>query len=71
MSLWQENYAHEDPQKVNKVKAIYNTMNLQDLYHQFEEQSYQDIMLLIEKHSLSLPKQLFVDMTRKIYKRQK
>ena len=67
----QENYAQHDAAKVAQVKAVYNQLELQKVYAQYEESSYHELMKLIDKLSGDLPKEMFVAYARKIYKRQK
>jgi len=59
------------PEKIAKVKDLYKTMGLQEVYTEYEEQSYKDLSQLIEKLSGNLPKEMFTAFAQKIYKRQK
>ena len=54
-----------------KVKALFAELELQRMYEEYEESSYQDLMQLIEKLSGKLPKQIFTAFAQKIYKRNK
>jgi farnesyl diphosphate synthase len=66
----EENYGHHDPQKVKKVKALYNELQLERIFHEYEEESYKAIQkLLSEIHSM--PKEAFEFLLKKIYKRSK
>ncbi|XP_035666671.1 farnesyl pyrophosphate synthase-like isoform X2 [Branchiostoma floridae] len=67
----QENYGQNDPAKVAAVKQLYQELRLQDEFWKFEESSYSQLMQLINSSSLDLPKDMFVEFARKIYKRQK
>ncbi|XP_078572346.1 farnesyl pyrophosphate synthase-like isoform X1 [Branchiostoma floridae x Branchiostoma japonicum] len=67
----QENYGQNDPAKVAVVKQLYQELRLQDEFWKFEESSYSQLMQLINSSSLDLPKDMFVEFARKIYKRQK
>lgn len=69
--LLEENYAQKDSAKVAKVKELYNELKLQDLYHQYEEDSYKQLIQLIEKLSGNLPKEMFIAYANKIFKREK
>jgi farnesyl diphosphate synthase len=64
------NYGSDDPDKVERVKALYRELELPKLYAAFEEQSYNLISTHIQQMSPGLPKQLFVDMLQKIYRRR-
>ena len=67
----QENYAQWDPDKVQLVKDVFNELNLQQVYQEYEESSYRKLTSLIDTHSGELPKDMFLAFARKIYKRQK
>ncbi|ESO97346.1 hypothetical protein LOTGIDRAFT_214193 [Lottia gigantea] len=67
----QENYAQNDEEKIEKVKKLYRDLNLSQVYQDYEEKSYQELMNLIEKSSGNLPKQMFIAFAMKIYKRKK
>jgi len=70
-TILEENYADDVPEKIAKVKDLYKTMGLQEVYTEYEEQSYKDLSQLIEKLSGNLPKEMFTAFAQKIYKRQK
>ncbi|XP_078334449.1 farnesyl pyrophosphate synthase-like [Crassostrea virginica] len=67
----EENYADTDPGKVQKVKDLYKELQLKELYHEFEEESYNELLTLIEDHSGGLPKSVFLKFAKRIYKREK
>ncbi|KAL2483686.1 Uncharacterized protein Fot_45130 [Forsythia ovata] len=45
-----ENYGKEDPACVAKIKELYKTLKLQDIYFEYESQSYEKITKSIEAH---------------------
>lgn len=69
--ILENNYADKDPSKVQKVKDLYIELQLKALYHEFEEESYTELLTLIESHCGSLPKSVFQGFAKKIYKRDK
>ena len=71
ISFPQANYGKSDKGCVEKVKAVYESLNLRQLYAEYEEQSYQNIEKLINEHSDVLPTPVFLELRDKIYKRQK
>ena len=71
ISFPQANYGKWDKGCVEKVKAVYESLNLRQLYAEYEEQSYQNIGKLINEHSDVLPAPVFLELRDKIYKRQK
>ena len=65
------NYGKEDAVAVSVVKDLYNKLQLPVLYHAYEEKSFQDICELIKSQREGFPKQLFLFLALKIYKRQR
>ncbi|XP_041844566.1 farnesyl pyrophosphate synthase isoform X1 [Melanotaenia boesemani] len=64
-------YGRDDEDSVEKVKALYNTLQMQTLYHKYEEESYQRLQKLIAHHAQNLPHSIFLNFAKKIYKRNK
>lgn len=56
---------------MEKVKAIYRDLKLDDVYKQYEETSYEEITNLINSIDSAVPKEVFLDFASKIYKREK
>ncbi|XP_007457999.1 PREDICTED: farnesyl pyrophosphate synthase isoform X1 [Lipotes vexillifer] len=67
----QENYGQKEAEKVARVKALYEEMNLRAVFTQYEEHSYSHIMGLIEQYAAPLPTAIFLGLANKIYKRKK
>ena len=53
------------------MKKLYHELNLKQVYKNFEEESYKDIVELISQKSANLPEGLFLEFVKKIYKRDK
>lgn len=68
--ILQENYGQKEAEKVARVKALYEEMNLSAVYMQYEEDSYSHIMGLIEQYAAPLPPAIFLGLAQKIYKRK-
>lgn len=66
-----ENYGQHDKKKVERVKELYQELSLDQVYRDYEETSYQQLMSLINDTSGPLPSSVFVSFAQKIYKRQK
>ncbi|KAK2164961.1 hypothetical protein LSH36_57g08055 [Paralvinella palmiformis] len=66
-----DNYGQNDSAKVSKVKDLYIELGLPDLYQQYEDESYKQLMELIDKLSGSLPKEMFVAYMNRIFRRQR
>lgn len=64
------NYGQNDMSKVQIVKNLYNELELQQVYKNYEEKTYNAVMEHINQMSPGLPKGLFVDMIQKIYQRK-
>ncbi|KAK6326850.1 hypothetical protein J4Q44_G00024950 [Coregonus suidteri] len=64
-------YGRHDSVSVEKVKALYNTLQMSTLYHQYENDSYQRLQKLIARHAQNLPHAVFLNFAKKIYKRNK
>ncbi|XP_042296896.1 farnesyl pyrophosphate synthase [Sceloporus undulatus] len=67
----EENYGQNDPDKVVRVKQLYEALDLKAVYQQYEETSYQRLLGLIAQHAIRLPSQIFLGLAQLIYKRQK
>ncbi|KAL2915886.1 Farnesyl pyrophosphate synthetase [Polyrhizophydium stewartii] len=69
-ALLDANYGQKDPAKVAIVKAIYRDLDIETLYRQYEEESYQRITALINQVEDDLiPREMFVTFMNRIYKR--
>ena len=69
--ILQENYGKEDKIAVSVVKEIYNKLDLSTTFKSYEENSFKEICDLIESQREDFPKQLFIFLAQKIYKRKK
>uniref|UniRef100_A0A8C3YRF0 Farnesyl pyrophosphate synthase n=1 Tax=Catagonus wagneri TaxID=51154 RepID=A0A8C3YRF0_9CETA len=69
--ILQENYGQKEDEKVARVKALYEEMNLQAVFLQYEEASYSHLMGLIEQYAAPLPPAIFLELAHKIYQRRK
>ncbi|XP_028836634.1 farnesyl pyrophosphate synthase [Denticeps clupeoides] len=64
-------YGRSDAESVERVKALYDTLDMPVRYLQYEEESYQRLQKLIECHAQNLPHTVFLNFAKKIYKRNK
>uniref|UniRef100_A0A3Q3W0G5 Farnesyl pyrophosphate synthase n=1 Tax=Mola mola TaxID=94237 RepID=A0A3Q3W0G5_MOLML len=64
-------YGRHDDASVEKVKALYNTLQMSALYHSYEDESYRRLQKLIASHAQNLPHSVFLNFAKKIYKRNK
>ncbi|KAG9461626.1 hypothetical protein GDO78_016213, partial [Eleutherodactylus coqui] len=69
--ILQENYGQDDAEKVQRVKQLYDTLELPAVYSRYEEKSYQRLQTLTSQLANGLSKEIFLGLARKIYKRQK
>jgi farnesyl diphosphate synthase len=58
-----------DPEKVNRVKQLYEDLMLPHTYEIYEEESYKIISTHIQQVSRGLPHQIFFKILEKIYRR--
>lgn len=70
-AILQENYGQHEADRVARVKEVYKALKLQELYANYEESSYKDVLNLIDTVNVALPKEMFYEYARKIYKRKK
>ena len=54
---------------MEKVKVVYEALNLRQLFAEYEEQSYQRIGKLINEHSDVLPAPVFLELRDRVYNR--
>ncbi|CAF3194035.1 unnamed protein product [Rotaria socialis] len=47
--ILRDNYGNDDQNKVQRVKDIYEELNLKEIYQQYEEKTYQNIIQLINQ----------------------
>eukprot|EP00731_Ephydatia_muelleri_P025482 Em0017g565a len=64
------NYGCKDPACAQRVKEVYKQLNMEKVFRDYEEESYQKLMKQIESASSSLPSGMFVDFANRIYKRK-
>jgi len=69
--LLKANYGKDDSQAVGVVKDLYKQLDLEQTYREYEEESFKSICQLIKSHKNGFPKELFLFLVMKIYKRQK
>jgi farnesyl diphosphate synthase len=66
-----ENYGQKDAERVQKVKQVFKELDIEGIYHAYENESYQRISELIKAvDEALLPQQMFVDFMNRIYKRK-
>ncbi|KAI7842723.1 hypothetical protein COHA_003653 [Chlorella ohadii] len=66
----EESYGKDDEEAVQRVKAVYRELDLEALFKQYEQESYDKLVKTIEGQDL-LPQAVFTMLLKKIYKRQK
>ncbi|XP_010157269.1 PREDICTED: LOW QUALITY PROTEIN: farnesyl pyrophosphate synthase [Eurypyga helias] len=69
--ILEENYGRKEPEKVAKVKELYEALGMRAAFQEYEESSYRRLQELIAKHANRLPREIFLGLAQKIYKRQK
>ncbi|XP_044473020.1 farnesyl pyrophosphate synthase-like isoform X1 [Mangifera indica] len=66
-----ENYGKADPACIAKVKELYNIIDLQGAFTEYESESYEKLIKSIEAHPSEAIQALLKSFLAKIYKRQK
>lgn len=64
-------YGRSDAESVERVKALYDSLEMPLRYHHYEEESYLRLQSLIQRHAQNLPHAVFLNFAKKIYKRKK
>lgn len=67
--ILKECYGSQEPEKVARIKQLFNEMGLPTVYTIYEEDSYQNILRLIQQTSRGVPHAVFLKIMDKIYKR--
>ncbi len=68
--LLQANYGRKDSACAERVKEVYRQLDLEQVYRQYEEESYQRLMGVIEARAGNLPQGMFLEFANRIYKRK-
>ena len=66
----QDNYGRGNEEAVQRVKALYRELNLEQLFKDYEAQSHAELLDKIHKQEV-LPPAVFTMLLNKIYKRTK
>ncbi|XP_014103473.2 farnesyl pyrophosphate synthase [Bactrocera oleae] len=69
-AIMEECYGQKDAEKVEHVKKLYKELDLINHYHVYEERKYNDIKMKIQQASNDVPKDAFLSLLNKFYKRQ-
>lgn len=67
--IMEEHYGQKDPEKVQKIKDLYERINLPAIYATYEEESYNLICTHIQQLSAGLAHDLFFKILNRIYRR--
>ncbi|CAO1301806.1 unnamed protein product [Diamesa hyperborea] len=62
-------YGHDDPEKIQRVKDLYEELLIPQTYAVYEEESYKIILTHIQQISSPLSHELFFKILEKIYRR--
>jgi len=68
--ILEENYGFFDDEKVSKVKALYDELDLKSVFEAYEEESYITIKEELKEVTV-MPIDVFELLLKKIYKRSK
>ncbi|XP_067630699.1 farnesyl pyrophosphate synthase isoform X2 [Eurosta solidaginis] len=68
-ALMAECYGQNDPDKVSRIKQLYEELNIADIYAKYEEESYNLIKEHIQRSSRGIPQEIFIHILNKIHHR--
>lgn len=68
--IWQENYGQKEAKRGACVKVLYEELNLQAVFLQYEEDSCSHLVSLIEQYSLPLPPVIFLRLAHRTHKQK-
>eukprot|EP01083_Nonionella_stella_P055004 145186_1 len=66
-----DNYGGNDDKSIQRIKDLYNQLDLSKVYHEWEQKAHSDAMCLVESVGDALPKHMFTVIMKKLYKRNK
>ncbi|XP_035743867.1 farnesyl pyrophosphate synthase-like [Vespa mandarinia] len=67
--ILEECYGSKDPEKIERVKSLYNDIGLSNTYSIYEEETYNLLNTHIQQVSRGLPHDFFFNLLKKIYHR--
>nr|ACR38404.1 unknown [Zea mays] len=70
-SILFENYGKSDPACVAKVKDLYKELKLEEVFHEYERESYNKLIADIEAQPSKAVQTVLKSFLHKIYKRDK
>ncbi|KAL3842660.1 hypothetical protein ACJMK2_020650 [Sinanodonta woodiana] len=69
--ILKDNYGRHDAEKVAQIKLLYKDLEMEKLYRQFEDSSYDQLLTLINQLNGPISKDIFITFAEKIYKRNR
>ncbi|CAM8944054.1 unnamed protein product [Rhodiola kirilowii] len=66
-----DHYGKDNPEDVSKVKAVYHEIDLQSVFTEYENKSYEKLISEIDSHPSKAVQAVLKSFLGKIYKRQK
>lgn len=70
-AVLEAHYGKKDAECEKKIKELYVEMNIEQIYKDYEEKCYNELNEKINSNTGSLPKAIFTDFAKKIFKREK
>ncbi|XP_054738151.1 farnesyl pyrophosphate synthase-like [Anastrepha obliqua] len=68
-SLMEECYGQSDPEKIARVKQLYEELNIPSLYAKQEEETYNRIKTLIQQASVKVPREALQEILNGVYQK--
>lgn len=70
-AVLEAHYGKKNENSISQIKALYKELNLSTVFTEYEDKSFIELTRLIDQLDGSVPKAVFTEFAKKIYKRQK
>jgi len=67
--ILEKHYGKEDPESVQLVKALYKDLDIEKIFKDYEQSSYESLVAQINETQSTIPSACFTNLLAKIYKR--
>jgi len=71
LKLIEDCYGKHDPASVEKIKSLYKTLGLEQVYEKQETESYDRVVKMMADNEEHIPPRIFHHILKKIHKREK
>jgi len=71
LKIIEESYGRHDKENVDKIKQLYKTLNLEQVYEKQEQESYDRVVKMMADNEERIPSRIFLHILKRIHKRDK